>query len=90
MTREMTIALVLSAAAMSGTQSIVQRSSASAVQSTQDERICRDITLTGSRVVTKRFCGTRAEWTERERQDREEIEKSQRPMQCSMMGGRRC
>ena len=55
-----------------------------------NERICEDVTQSGSRVVTKRFCGTRAEWEEKKRQDREDIEQMQRPMQCSVMGGHHC
>lgn len=64
----------------------------SAKQTTPDpnERICRDIPLTGSRMVTKRFCGTRAEWEAREREDKDAIQLMQRPMQCSVMGSKRC
>ena len=43
-----------------------------------DERICERITLVGSRLATKRFCGTRAEWADRKRQDREALEAAQR------------
>jgi hypothetical protein len=42
-----------------------------------NERICEDVTMTGSRLATKRFCATRAEWAEKRRQDREAIEKAQ-------------
>jgi hypothetical protein len=42
-----------------------------------NERICENIVLTGSRLATKRFCGTRAEWAERKRQDREALEQAQ-------------
>ena len=42
------------------------------------ERICENIILTGSRLATKRFCATRAEWEERKRLDREVIEAAQR------------
>ncbi len=55
-----------------------------------NEKICEDVTQSGSRVVTKRFCGTRAEWEEKKRQDREGIEQMQRPMQCPVMGGHHC
>jgi hypothetical protein len=40
-------------------------------------RICEDIVQTGSRIVTKRFCATRAEWEDNKRQDREAVEKAQ-------------
>ena len=43
-----------------------------------NERICENIILTGSRLATKRFCATRAEWEERKRLDREAIEAAQR------------
>ena len=43
-----------------------------------NERICETITQTGSRLTTKRFCGTRAEWAEKKLQDRQELEKAQR------------
>ena len=42
------------------------------------EKICETITITGSRLSTKRFCVSRAEWEERRRADREMIEASQR------------
>ena len=43
-----------------------------------NERICETVTPTGSRLTTKRFCGTRAEWAEKKLQDRQELEKAQR------------
>jgi hypothetical protein len=42
-----------------------------------NERICEDIVLTGSRLASRRFCGTRAEWEDKRRQDREAVEKAQ-------------
>jgi hypothetical protein len=42
-----------------------------------NERICEDIVETGSRLASRRYCATRAEWAERKRQDREAIEKAQ-------------
>lgn len=42
-----------------------------------NQRICEDIVLTGSRLATRRFCATRAEWEDKKRQDREAIEKAQ-------------
>jgi hypothetical protein len=44
----------------------------------KNQKICEDITPIGSRLATKRFCGTRAEWEDRRRQDREAIENAQR------------
>jgi hypothetical protein len=43
-----------------------------------NERICENITLTGSRLATKRICATRAQWAERLRLDREAIDQAQR------------
>ena len=43
-----------------------------------NEKICENIVVTGSRLATKRFCGTRAEWAERKRQDREALESAQK------------
>lgn len=42
-----------------------------------NERVCEDIVQTGSRIATKRFCGTRAEWADKKKQDREAVEKAQ-------------
>jgi hypothetical protein len=42
-----------------------------------NERICEDIVQTGSRLASRRFCGTRAEWADRKKQDREAVEKAQ-------------
>lgn len=42
-----------------------------------NQRICEDVTQTGSRLGTKRFCGTRSEWEDKKRQDREAVEKAQ-------------
>ena len=43
-----------------------------------NEKVCETVTVTGSRLGKKRFCATRAEWEERRRLDREEVEKAQR------------
>lgn len=43
-----------------------------------NERICENIVMVGSRLATKRFCGTRAEWADRQKQDREVVEDAQR------------
>lgn len=43
-----------------------------------NERVCENITITGSRLATKRFCGTRSEWAERKRADREALDSAQR------------
>lgn len=43
-----------------------------------NEKICENITMTGSRLTSKRFCGTRAQWEDKKLQDRQEVEKIQR------------
>jgi hypothetical protein len=42
-----------------------------------NERVCEDIIQTGSRIASRRYCGTRAQWEDRKRQDREAVEKAQ-------------
>ena len=42
-----------------------------------NEKICETIKPVGSRLATKRFCGTRAEWEDRKMQDRQALEKAQ-------------
>ena len=43
-----------------------------------NERICENIIVTGSRIASRRFCGTRAEWQEKRRLDRQMIDEIQR------------
>lgn len=43
-----------------------------------NERVCEDIVVTGSRLAKSRFCGTRAEWEEKQKQDREVTDNAQR------------
>lgn len=47
-----------------------------------NEKICRTESVIGSRLAKHRICATRAEWEERNRQDREVVEQAQR-----MIGG---
>jgi hypothetical protein len=42
-----------------------------------NEKICETIKMIGSRLATKRFCGTRAEWADRKLQDKQALEKAQ-------------
>jgi hypothetical protein len=44
---------------------------------TPNEKVCEDVPMIGSRLAKKRFCGTKAEWADRKRQDREALEKAQ-------------
>jgi hypothetical protein len=43
-----------------------------------NERICETIKPIGSRLATKRFCGTRAEWADRKLQEKQALEDAQR------------
>lgn len=43
-----------------------------------NEKICENITMTGSRLAVKRFCGTRAQWADKQLQDRQEVDRIQR------------
>ena len=42
-----------------------------------NEKICETIKPIGSRLATKRFCGTRAEWADRKLQEKQALEKAQ-------------
>lgn len=48
-----------------------------AVQRDPNEKVCQVITPVGSRLSTKKVCATRAEWAEKQRQDREATERAQ-------------
>ena len=43
-----------------------------------NERICQTITPVGSRLATKRYCATRAEWLDKQRQDRDALDAAQK------------
>jgi len=54
------------------------------------ERVCKEI-ATSSRIATRRYCATRAEWQAFEQREQQEIQLMQRPAQgCVTMGGRKC
>ena len=48
------------------------------VAADQNERVCENLTVIGSRLAVKRVCATRAEWKEKRRMDREVIDDAQR------------
>jgi hypothetical protein len=55
-----------------------------------NERVCKEI-ATSSRIATRRYCATRAEWQAFEQREQQEIQLMQRPAQgCVTMGGRKC
>lgn len=43
-----------------------------------NERVCEKIIVTGSRIASKTVCMTRAQWAERQRDDRDAVERAQR------------
>jgi hypothetical protein len=51
-----------------------------------NEKICETIKPIGSRLTTKRFCGTRAEWADRKLQEKQALEDAQRSP-CVRQGG---
>jgi hypothetical protein len=64
---------------------------ATASSQAREPKICETITITGSRLGARRICATQAEWNERRRSDREEVEKAQRSpcvIQTTGSGGR--
>jgi hypothetical protein len=66
------------AALLVGVPALAAPNQAVAPSQGPDAKICEVITVTGSRLATKRICATRAEWDERRRSDREEIDRAQR------------
>jgi hypothetical protein len=69
--------VVLSAASLVTPAVAQQQSSNQRPPVDPNERVCQDIIQTGSRLAKKRFCGTRQEWEDKRRQDREATEKAQ-------------
>ena len=88
-----TLALFAAASAVSAAhaqQPAATAASTNKAPSDPNERVCRDI-ATSSRLETKRYCATRAEWQAFEQRERQELQLMQRPMQgCTTMGGRKC
>jgi len=72
-----TMALIV-AGGMTGPAIAQQTAQSNPKPGDPNEKICENITVTGSRIGVKRFCGTRAEWADRRSQDREAVEKAQR------------
>ena len=77
MMRQVRIAMISAAVAALGTTAAVAANPASKKQRDPNEVVCEKQQELGSRVAMKRICMTRAEWAERRRLDRSEIEKAQ-------------
>ena len=72
--------LVLAAAAIAGAQPATAEDSSkdgSKVAKDPNEWICEKQTILGTRLTTRQVCGTRAEWEEKRRLDRDAIDKAQ-------------
>lgn len=65
-------------------------SNGSAASGDPNEKICRTEAVIGSRLAKHRICATRAEWEERNRQDRAAVEQAQRMIggPCSTVGNK--
>ena len=48
------------------------------VTADQNERVCENVTMVGSRLAKRRVCATRAEWAEKRKLDREALDDIQR------------
>lgn len=72
------VALLAVAPAIAQTQSTQTTPATNTNVGNKNEKICENIIPIGSRLASKRFCGTRAEWEDRRRQDREAVENAQR------------
>ena len=55
-----------------------------------NEKVCESIPAIGSRLAKKKVCGTRAEWEEKKRLDREAVEQAQRQIggPCTTVGNK--
>ena len=69
--------LSTSAAAFDSTANAQGQPGTSAAPSKSEERICETITVTGSRLAKKKWCGTRAEWADKRLQDRQVVDQFQ-------------
>lgn len=54
------------------------KTSSKTVTPDQNERVCEDITETGSRLAVRRFCGTRSEWEQKKQADKDNVNEIQR------------
>ena len=63
-----------SAAAQEPTPSAQEQPKAAAPK---EDKYCETITMIGSRLAKKKFCGTRAEWADKRLQDRQAVDRIQ-------------
>jgi hypothetical protein len=92
MLRQLSLLVLLTASAAATPASAQQPSAGNSPKKAAydpNERICEDLYV-GTRVNRHRFCGTRAEWEAMKQQDRQEVERKQRPLQCNKIMGKSC
>ena len=79
MMRQVRMAMISAAVAALGTTAAFATPDSASTKQQRDpnEVVCEKQQELGSRVAMKRICMTRAEWAERRRLDRSEIEKAQ-------------
>ena len=73
--RALTVSLAASAALLSSPAAAEKETSKK--QADPNEVICEKAEVLGSRLVSKRICATRAEWAEKRRIERMELDKTQ-------------
>lgn len=84
-------AMVFLAPVGTGAQPVAAPKSHAAAAPDPEERICKDVDVTGIKFEVRRVCATRAQWQEREQIDKDAVRQMQRPIQtCMIMGTRRC
>jgi hypothetical protein len=72
------LALAAVTAMISATPALAGTSESSGSKSRDlNEVVCEKIEVVGSRLATKKICMTRAEWAERRREQRQEIDRAQ-------------
>jgi hypothetical protein len=71
------LALGAAAAMVSAVPALAQKDGGSAKANDPNQVVCEKIEVLGSRVATKRVCMTRAEWAERKRLQRMELDRAQ-------------
>jgi hypothetical protein len=69
--------LVAAAAIVSGAPALAQKDTRPANARDPNEVVCEKQEVLGSRVAAKKVCMTRAEWAERRRLDRQELDRVQ-------------
>ena len=77
MMRQVGMAMISAAVAALGTTAAFAADTATKKVRDPNEVVCEKQVELGSRVAMKRVCLTRAEWVERRRLDRMEVEKAQ-------------